>query len=186
LDSKDIPKIVDGKEEWSQVRDRALKESKTFILIITPGFELSHEVCNELALARQCGKHFIYFRHRDLGRKIVVNLDNEKVDLGKQEQVSFETKEELLRLAHGILLKNETNQTQSATATVAPMQTGAEAISGKNRTPKEATDVCAMCSKPIEGQPITVSIEDQLIYFDCEECAKTYRKFRSVYGQVFH
>jgi hypothetical protein len=187
LDSKDIPKIVDGKEEWSQVRDRALRESKTFILIITPGFDLSQEVKNELALARQLGKNFIYFRHRDLGRKIVVDLNTEKVDLGKQEQVSFETKEELLRLAHGILLKNETTPTQSTIATVAPMQAGAQVIpAGRSRAPEKATVYCAMCSKPIEGQPITEVIEDEPCYFDSEECANTFRKFRSVYGQVFH
>jgi hypothetical protein len=105
LDSKDIPKVTDGKQEWIQIRDQALKESQTFILLITPGFDLSQEVKNELKLARASGdKQFIYFRHRDLGRKIVVDLDSERVDLGRQEQVSFETKEELLRLAHGILL----------------------------------------------------------------------------------
>jgi len=50
-------------------------------------------------------KEFIYFRHRSLARNIVVALDTEKVDLGSQQQVSFETKEELLRLAHNILLR---------------------------------------------------------------------------------
>jgi len=30
------------------------------------------------------------------------------LDIGKLEQVSFENKEELLRLAHNILLKNRT------------------------------------------------------------------------------
>jgi hypothetical protein len=84
LDSKDIPQKVDGKEEWIRIRDKALEESKTFILLITPGFDLSPEVKNELQLAKKLGKEFIYFRHRDLGRKIVVNLDSEKVDLGRQ------------------------------------------------------------------------------------------------------
>lgn len=37
----------------------------------------------------------------------MVDLDHEVVDLGRQGQVSFETKEELLRLAHVILLKNQ-------------------------------------------------------------------------------
>jgi hypothetical protein len=106
LDSKDIPKMTDGVEEWVAIRDQALKESKYFILLITPGFELSPEVLKELKMAREFGnKRFLYFRHRDLGRKIVVDLGNEKLDLGRQEQVSFESKEELLRLAHGILLK---------------------------------------------------------------------------------
>jgi hypothetical protein len=40
-----------------------------------------------------------------MGRNIVINLGNEILDIGKLEQVSFENKEELLRLAHNILLK---------------------------------------------------------------------------------
>ncbi len=43
-----------------------------------------------------------------MGRNIVVNLGNEILDIGKLEQVSFETKEELLRLASNILLKSKT------------------------------------------------------------------------------
>ena len=121
LDSKDIPKITDGREEWVDIRDRALRESKTFILIITPGFDLSQEVKNELKLARAVGsKKFIYFRHRDLARKIIVDLENEKVDLGRQEQVSFETKEELLRLAHGILLRTSGSPQSSHLEIVKP------------------------------------------------------------------
>jgi hypothetical protein len=106
IDSKDIPQMVDGEEEWSKIRDKALEESRIFILIMTPGFELSSEVIKELTLARKQGdKTFVYFRHRNMGRKIVVHLENEVLDIGQQEQVSFETKEELLRLAHDILFK---------------------------------------------------------------------------------
>ncbi len=106
LDSKDIPMMVDGQVEWAKIRDQALQESKIFILIMTPGFELSSELVKELNMARkQGGKEFVYFRHRNMGRKIVVQLENEALDIGKQEQVSFETKEELLRLAHNILFK---------------------------------------------------------------------------------
>ena len=109
LDSKDIPMMVDGQEEWAKIRDQALQESKIFILIMTPGFELSSEVVKELTMARkQGGKEFVYFRHRNMGRKIVVQLENEALDISKQEQVSFETKEELLRLAHNILFKEST------------------------------------------------------------------------------
>lgn len=108
LDSKDIPKMTDGLEEWVEIRNQALKESKVFILLITPGFDLSGEVLKEISLARESGgKKFLYFRHRDLGRKIILTLEGEKVDLGRQEQVSFENKEELLRLASGILLQNK-------------------------------------------------------------------------------
>jgi hypothetical protein len=105
-DCKDIPQTVDTEEGWACSRDKALEESKYFVLIMTPGFDLSREVTNEIGMARkQTNKTFIYFRHRSMGRNIVVNLGNETLDIGKLEQVSFETKEELLRLAHNILLK---------------------------------------------------------------------------------
>jgi hypothetical protein len=111
LDSKDIPQMIGGEEEWAQIRDQALEESRIFILIMTPGFNLSSEVIKELNMARKSpDKQFIYFRHRNMGRKFLVNLDNEILDFSKQEQVSFETKEELLRLAHNILFKDNVSR----------------------------------------------------------------------------
>ena len=108
-DCKDIPQTVDTEEGWACSRDKALEESKYFVLIMTPGFDLSREVTNEIRMARkQTNKTFVYFRHRSMGRNIMVNLGDEVFDIGKLEQVSFETKEELLRLAHGILLKAKT------------------------------------------------------------------------------
>jgi hypothetical protein len=105
LDTKDIPQIVHGEEAWARFRDNALEESKFFILIMTPGFNLSSEVVKEIDMARkQTNKTFIFFRHRNMGRKIVVNFTNEDcLDIGRLEQVSFESKEELLRHAVNIL-----------------------------------------------------------------------------------
>jgi hypothetical protein len=75
---------------------------------MTPGFDLSHAVANEIRMVRkQTNKVFVYFRHRSMDRKIVVNFGDEFFDIGKLEQVSFETKEELLGLAHSILLKTK-------------------------------------------------------------------------------
>jgi hypothetical protein len=182
LDSKDIPKVTDGKEEWVEIRDQALRESKTFILIMTPGFGLSQEVKNELTLARSVGnKHFLYFRHRDLGRKIIVDLDNEKVDLGRQEQVSFETKEELLRLAHGILLKipdsQHSNQPQiDKPANAQSKLAAASGGAGMN---------CEMCLKSIKGQPHVEVIDEKTYNFDCKECAQTFKKLKSLYRDQF-
>ncbi len=104
IDSKDIPRIVEGQEEWTRFRDKALEESKFFVLIMTPGFNLSSEVVKEIDMARkQVNKTFIFFRHRNMGRKIVVNFANDSMDIGKLEQVSFESQEELLRLAVNLL-----------------------------------------------------------------------------------
>ncbi len=47
-DCKDIPQTVDTEEGWACSRDRALEESKYFVVILTPGFELSREVVNEI------------------------------------------------------------------------------------------------------------------------------------------
>lgn len=105
-DCKDIPLTVNTEEGWACDRDKALEESRYFVLVMTPGFNLSSEVVKEIGMARKQGnKTFVFFRHRSMGRNIVVNLGDEVFDIGKLEQVSFETKEELLRLAHDILLK---------------------------------------------------------------------------------
>ena len=127
-------------------------------------------------------KQLIYFRHRDLGRKIIVDLETEKVDLGRQEQVSFETKEELLRLAHGILLKfspfpnsNEAKSSQPAKVT-----------NEKIMTPRlKAERDYEMCSKPVKGQTHVELIDKKPNNFDCKECALTFGKLKSVYGDEF-
>jgi tetratricopeptide (TPR) repeat protein len=106
LDSKDLPGIVVGSEEWSKFRDSALIESRLFILIMTPGVELSSEVRKEIAMARKLnGKEFVFFRQRDLPHGIVFDLGSEKINFSRQQQFSFETKEELLRIAHRVLIK---------------------------------------------------------------------------------
>jgi tetratricopeptide (TPR) repeat protein len=106
LDSKDLPGIVVGSEEWSKFRDAALVESRLFILIMTPGVELSSEVRKEITMARKLnGKEFVFFRQRDLPHGIVFDLGSEKINFSRQQQFSFETKEELLRIAHRVLIK---------------------------------------------------------------------------------
>jgi hypothetical protein len=183
LDSKDIPKVTDGRLEWIEIRDQALRESHSFILIITPGFDLSQELKNELKQARaQSNKQFIYFRHRDLARKIIVDLENEKVDLGRQEQVSFETKEELLRLAHGILLKFSPlpNSKKIETAKQVKVTNETNTVSNSKTECK-----CEMCSKLIKGQSYMELIDEEQHNFDCKDCALTYRKLKSVYGGKF-
>lgn len=184
LDSKDIPKMTDGVEEWVALRDQALKESKYFILIITPGFELSSEVIKELKMARGFGsKRFLYFRHRDMGRKIIVDLGNEKLDLGRQEQVSFESKEELLRLANGILLKE--GHVPFVASREKSLNPPSSPASSTLVADAKTTVNCDMCSKPIEGQPYIELIGDVPHNFHCKECAQTFKKFKSLYGDDF-
>ena len=89
-DCKDIPQTVDSEEGWACSLDKALEESKYFVVIMTPGFELSREVVNEIRMARkQTNKIFVYFRHRNMGRNIVVNLGDEALDIGKTRTSIF-------------------------------------------------------------------------------------------------
>lgn len=189
IDSKDIPQMINGKEQWAKIRDQAVEECKTFILLITPGFELSPEVIKELSIARKTkSKEFIYFRHRNLGRKIVLDLENERVDLGKQQQVSFETKEELLRLAHNILCKGCVFPAPSATLQSTSPTTGAPTLAGARNTPinEDASEFkCVMCSKPITGKAFVETLDGKKYNFDSHECALTYKKLKSLYGTHF-
>jgi len=189
LDSKDIPKVVDGKEEWAKTRDKALEESKVFMLIITPGFDLSPEVIKELSLARKMSnKEFIYFRHRDLGRKIVLDLETERVDLEKQQQVSFETKEELLRLAHNILFKGRISVISPTKLPTAPPNSSEFVLPSTEQETADAKSAnlkCLMCSRPILREPHVEVIDSKACIFDSRECAVTYRKLKSIYGKYF-
>jgi hypothetical protein len=188
FDTDDIPQMVDGKEEWAIIRDKAIEECKVFILLITPGFDLSYELRKELSTARKAGnKEFIYFRHRDLARKIIVDLESEKVDLGKQQQVSFETKEELLRLTHKILLKNKilspiAIQQPVSIVENSMVKTSSPIVQVENKNGKLK---CLTCQKDINGTPLVEELNGKKCIFDSPECALEYRKLKSVYGEYF-
>jgi KaiC/GvpD/RAD55 family RecA-like ATPase len=48
------------------------------------------------------------------------------------------------------------------------------------------TDIrCALCSKRVYWAPITKTINGKKYYFDSQECLKTYKKYKSVYGKSF-
>jgi hypothetical protein len=184
LDSDDIPVKVDGKQEWATIRDQAIKESTTFILIITPGFDLSAEVRKELCLARKTGKQFIYFRHRDLARKIILDLDIVQIDLGKQQQVSFENKEELLRHAYRILVKNKEQPISKEPSTQNTIEKTEKA--SLNITAGNINEVkCETCLKLISGQPYYETVSGKRHAFDSRECAQQYKKLKTVYGPYF-
>jgi len=109
LDTLDIPARFRGSDEWSKARDKTIVECKTFLLILTAGFENSPEIKKELRLARQVsGKEFVYFKHRGLDHDIKIDLGNEVLDLGKQQQTEFDNKNDLLRKAHQILIEHHT------------------------------------------------------------------------------
>ena len=44
---------------------------------------------------------------------------------------------------------------------------------------------CDMCSRQIEWDPIVEIVEGKKYQFDCQECAQTYKKFKSLYNGYF-
>lgn len=59
-------------------------------------------------MARKHGdKDFVYFRHESLKPNLKVVLENEELNLGKQQQISFSTKNDLVRMAHSVLVEGQ-------------------------------------------------------------------------------
>jgi hypothetical protein len=109
LDVVDIPVTFKGTEQWENARNAAVVECKIFMLILTSGFELSQEIKKELSLARSFSdKEFIYFRHKGFSPIQRIVLNNEELDLGKQQQISFNTVNDLVRKFQGLKLENPT------------------------------------------------------------------------------
>ena len=59
-------------------------------------------------------------------------------------------------------------------------------ITDKGVAVKSETELrCALCSKLIDWEPITETIDGKQYPFDCMDCLNTYKKFKSVYGSNF-
>lgn len=97
LDIIDIPKEFKGKQTWIRTRNESIKKSKKFLLIATNGIETSRELKKEIQIARDNNKTFLVYRHYTLGSQITISLEKEKMNLGDFQQVSFDSKEDLLR-----------------------------------------------------------------------------------------
>ena len=97
LDDEDIPKKSVEQSEWRKYRDDALHNSNTVLFVVTEGFEKSPEVIREVFLTFENGLSFSIFRHEDLIPEIIIESENKQINLGDYNQISFETKEELLR-----------------------------------------------------------------------------------------
>jgi len=97
LDIADIPKEFKGKQTWIKTRNESIKKSEKFLLIVTHGVESSKELKKEIQIARNNNKAFLVYRHHTLDSQITINLEREKMDLGDFQQISFDSKEDLLR-----------------------------------------------------------------------------------------
>jgi len=97
LDIIDIPKEFSGEQTWIRTRNESIKRSKKFLLIATNGIETSRELKEEVQIARENHKTFLMYRYYTLDPKITLVLEGEHMNLGDFQQVSFDSKEDLLR-----------------------------------------------------------------------------------------
>jgi len=122
LDTKDIPTKFKGTEEWENVRNSAIVESKVFVLILTSGFEQSKEIKKELDLARKCDdKKFIYFRHKDLEPNKKIVLEDGVLEIGKHQQISFDTINDLVRKVYKNIVEKQKPQSSFPTGRWDPL-----------------------------------------------------------------
>ncbi len=109
LDLTDIPKEFEGTEKWFDIRDKAIKNSKRFLLIITIRIETSKEVAKELSLARNMqNMKFMYLRHEMLEPQISLKFNDEVIDLSEGNQEQFGTTIDLNRKVLKILQDSKT------------------------------------------------------------------------------
>jgi len=97
LDIVDIPKEFKGRQTWIRTRNGAIKRTKKFLLIITNGIQTSRELKEEITIAQDNNKTFMLYRHYTLNPQITIALEREKMNLNDFQQVSFSSKEDLLR-----------------------------------------------------------------------------------------
>jgi hypothetical protein len=118
LDLTDIPEKVQGEEQFRDAIDKAIVQSKTFILIMTRGFEKSKDVARELSLARKSGrKEFVYLKYVDLPYNSSIELEDGKLDFSKRQQTVFCNDTDLVRQALRILAKDYNPPTSSGEET---------------------------------------------------------------------
>ena len=97
LDVNDIPSEFRGKQTWIKTRNESIKKSEKFLLIATSGIETSRELKQEIQIARENNKTFVVLRHYTIDPRITIVLEREEMNLGDFQQISFDSKEDVLR-----------------------------------------------------------------------------------------
>lgn len=183
LDTKDIPAKFRGTDQWTDTRDNAVIKCKVFALIMTAGFDSSAEVKKELTLARSVPcKLFAYFRHKDLPASVKIVLKKEVLDLGKQQQHVFVTSNELVRIAHKILVDGKQislTDTQGRKASQEPSEAEVtreivekyrEKIFDEKSEDPLPYKACPQCGSPKLMRNSSQIQGDTVLSIECSEC----------------
>jgi hypothetical protein len=96
----DIPAKYKFHEEWNEIRDQAIRECKTFVMIVTWLFESSPEIINEINLVKQYkDKDIMVFRRKQQSHDISIDLGNDiLLALKNKEQIPFYDSADLINL----------------------------------------------------------------------------------------
>jgi hypothetical protein len=105
LDDVDIPAKYKETDEWNEIKNRAIKNCKVFLLIMTSGFNTSEKIKSELTKARTVpDKVFTFLKEEGLCSVSEIVLENEVFQIGNQQHYCFATENELLKKVYKILI----------------------------------------------------------------------------------
>jgi hypothetical protein len=99
LDTEDIPKTVkDDTDEWRNWVDKAIANSKRFVLLMTWGFNTRPEILRELKVAQENSIERIHLKHVGIDNtNLIMKIGDETLDLSKFQYVEFSDEPDLLR-----------------------------------------------------------------------------------------
>jgi hypothetical protein len=111
VDRLDVSNIVkEETDEWRLIIDKAILESKYFILLMTLGFNTRPEIIRELKYAKENKRYIIYCKDNLLPRnQINIDIDGKSIDLSKLNNVDIKDEQELLRKIGAILFHSSLN-----------------------------------------------------------------------------
>lgn len=91
INIKDVDEIYEQEsDEYRQVIDKAIKNCKYFIIIMTRGFKDREEIKREYKLARDTERKIIHCKYHNLEHKnCIMNINGKDYDLSKIDYVSF-------------------------------------------------------------------------------------------------
>lgn len=100
---KDLPHLVPYSTEWRAIRDKAIRECRVFLMLVTYGFEKSPEIIEEIKHASKYGvnKLFVVCRWKQRPHDISVKIGdapNATLHLQKYTQIPFSNLDELVNL----------------------------------------------------------------------------------------
>jgi hypothetical protein len=95
---KDLPHLAPYSAEWREIRDKAIRECRVFLMLVTYGFEKSPEVIEEIKLASkyEANKLFVVCRWKNRIHDISVKIGDATLPLQRYTQIPFSNLDELV------------------------------------------------------------------------------------------